>query len=128
MKKQIITLMCFITFIGTQQGFSQLKGDNLLGAIGLDAGSQAPPQTFTLLVPAYFYNTSSLNDVNGDKLNRSPNLNVFITGIGGTLVTNFKILGGTYGATALLPFIQNQIQGNNVNSKSSFAYKCYKAH
>jgi hypothetical protein len=112
---------CFFFAICSPKAFSQLKGDKLLGAIGLDAGTQAPPETVTLLLPLYFYNGASLKNVNGNKIDNTPALNMFLTGIGANYVSNFKILGGTYGATLLLPFVQNKIQGNNTNSKSSFA-------
>ncbi len=117
-----IAACCLIGIISVNKGFSQLKGDHFLGAAGLDAGSQAPPETFTLLVPFYFYNTSSLKDASGNTSNHSPGLNMFLTAIGGSYVSNFKILGATWGATALFPFAQNTIQGNIISSKSSFAY------
>jgi hypothetical protein len=117
-----ILATCLICFINTQKGFSQLKGDRLLGATGLDAGTQAPAETFTVLLPLYFYNTTSLRDAGGNKLDVNPNLNQFITGLGGSYVGKLKILGGTYGATVLLPFAENRIQGNNVDSHSPFAY------
>jgi len=122
-KITISFLACFfLCIVGIQKSFAQLKGDRLLGAVGLDAGTQAPEGTFTLFVPLYFYDAGSLKGPHGNSLNSSPNLNMFLTGIGGTYVSNFKILGGTYGATLLLPFAQNVIQGNNTESKSSFAY------
>ncbi len=125
MKTKILlsVLACFVlSTMAVQKAFSQLKGDKLLGGIGLDAGSQAPPETFTLAVPFYFYDAGSLKNANGNTSIVSPNLNVFITALGGTYVSNAKIFGATYGASILLPFIQNRIQGNNVDSKSSFAF------
>ncbi len=116
-----IIICCILSIVGVQKGFSQMKGDRLLGGIGLDAGSQAPAETFSLLVPVYFYDASSLKNASGNKI-AEPNFNMFLTGVGGSYVSKLKILGGNYGATVLLPFAQNVIQGNNVNSKSSFAY------
>ena len=113
---------CFLLIVCMQKGFAQLKGDRLLGGVGLDAGTQAPAETFTLFVPLYFYDAGSLKGPQGNTLNNAPNLNMFLTGIGGTYVSGFKILGGTYGATLLLPFAQNVIQGNSTESKSSFAF------
>jgi hypothetical protein len=125
MKNKVILsiLACsLLSIITVQKSFAQLKGDRLLGGVGLDAGTQAPAQTFTLAVPLYFYDASSLKNANGDKSGVSPNFNMFLTALGGTYVSNVKILGGNYGASILLPFAQNRIQGNNVDSKSSFAF------
>ncbi|WCT09998.1 SphA family protein [Mucilaginibacter jinjuensis] len=120
-KSTLSIITCLLLCISAQKGFSQLKGDRLLGGIGLDAGSQAPAETFSLLVPLYFYDASSLKNANGNKI-AEPNFNMFITGVGGSYVSSLKILGANYGASVLLPFAQNRIQGNNVDSKSSFAY------
>ena len=121
--KIIISLIVtsFLYLISVQKGFSQLKGDRFLGATGLDAGTQAPAETFTVLLPLYFYNTTSLRGPGGNQLNASPNLNMFLTGIGGSYVGNFKILGGNYGATLLFAFAENTIQGNTI-SHSPFAF------
>lgn len=113
---------CFLFIVNTQKGFAQLKADRLLGGVGLDAGTQAPAGTFTLAVPFYFYNTNSLKNASGNTSIANPNLNMFLTAVGGTYVSNFKILGGTYGASILLPFAENTIQGNYTNTKSAFAY------
>jgi len=113
---------CFLLLINSQKSFAQLKADRLLGGVGLDAGTQAPAETFTLAVPFYFYNTNSLKNASGNTSVANPNLNMFLTAVGGTYVSNLKILGGNYGASILLPFAENTIQGNYANTKSGFAY------
>ncbi|NCD72357.1 SphA family protein [Mucilaginibacter agri] len=117
-----ILACCLLCLVSSQKVFSQLKGDRLFGGVGLDAGTQAPAETFSLLVPLYFYDAGSLKNKNGDNINGSPGLNMFLTGIGANYVSKAKILGGNYGASILLPFATNRIEGNNINSKSSFAF------
>ena len=46
---------------------------------------------------------------------------MFITGVGASYVSDFKILGANYGASVLLAFASNRIQGNTLDSKSPFA-------
>lgn len=100
---------------------AQLKGGHILGAMGLQSGTQTPENTLSVYVPGYFYSASSLRNANGDKSIANPDLNMFITGVGATYVSDFKILGANYGATVLLAFASNRIQGNTVDSKSPFA-------
>jgi len=65
--------------------------------MGLQAGSQPPP-SFTLAVPFYGYHTSRFVKSGGDKID-APDINMFFVGLGGTFVTNVKLLGGNYGPT-----------------------------
>jgi len=99
---------------------AQLKGTHLLGDMGLQSGTQPPP-SFTAFVPLYNYHTSTLVKANGDKIN-APDINMFLLGFGGGIVTDVKILGGHYGASVLLAFASSKIEGNLVSSKSSLAF------
>ena len=45
-----------------------------------------------------------------------------ITGAGASYVSDFKILGANYGATILLAFAANTIQGNSVDTRNSLAF------
>ncbi len=56
----------------------------------------------------------------GDKIGSNLGINEFLTGVGGTLVTNWKILGANYGATVLFCFADNRLQSSNSDSKSPF--------
>jgi hypothetical protein len=100
----------------------QLKGGHILGAMGLQSGTQTPEKTLSVYVPGYFYTASSLRNANGDKSIANPDLTMTITGAGASYVSDFKILGATYGASILLAFAANTIQGNNVNAKNSLAF------
>ena len=116
--KTIFTLL-FILFCFFSQ--AQLKGGHILGAMGLQSGTQTPANTLSVYVPGYFYTASSLKDANGDKSIADPSLTMTITGVGVSWVSDFKILGANYGATALLAFASNTIQGNSAGVSNSLA-------
>ncbi|MBS7230328.1 transporter [Flavobacterium psychroterrae] len=122
--KQRQTIKSFFTLLVLFLSFfshAQLKGGHILGAMGLQSGTQTPENTLSVYVPGYFYAASSLRNADGDKSVANPDLNMFITGVGATYVSDFKILGANYGATILLAFASNRIQGNTIDSKSPFA-------
>lgn len=100
---------------------AQLKGGHLFGGAGLKSGTQAPENTITALAVGYLYTANALNNDAGDKV-ASPDFNMFIAAPGFNWVSDFKILGATYGAAALFPFASNRIEGNSIDSKSDFAY------
>jgi len=116
--KSIITLFLLIIYF---TGNAQLKGDHILGGSGLQSGTQTPANTFTLLVPLYFYDANKLRNGDGDVV-ANPNFNMFFTALGANWVSDFKILGANYGASILIPFASNKIEGNFVNSDSPFAF------
>lgn len=115
----IIFLLTQLILLNTAS-HAQLKGTHVLGDAGLQSGTQAPP-SFTLAVPVYDYHTSKFVTANGDKID-AESINMFLVGLGGSLVTNKKILGGNYGASILLAFASNRIEGNLVSTKSSLAF------
>ncbi|MFH6933979.1 transporter [Flavobacterium sp. FlaQc-30] len=117
-KSTLTLLLLFICFLG----HSQLKGGHILGSSGLQSGTQAPANNLSLYVPGYFYEAGSLRNSDGDKSIANPDINMFITGVGANYVSDFKILGANYGATILLAFASNTIQGSYVDSKSPFAF------
>lgn len=100
---------------------AQLKGGHILGAMGLQSGTQAPENTLSVYVPAYIYTANCLRNADGDKIG-NPDLTMFITGVGANYVSDFKILGANYGATILLAGASNTIQGSYIDSKSNFAF------
>jgi hypothetical protein len=101
---------------------AQLKGGHILGAMGLQSGTQTPANTLSVYVPGYLYDASSLRDANGDKSIANPDITMFLTGAGANYVSDFKILGANYGATILVAFASNTIQGNTIDSKNSLAF------
>lgn len=116
--KKIGIILLLVVF----QGHAQLKGGHILGAMGLQAGTQTPANTLSVYIPGYFYDACSLRDANGDEAIANPDIKMFVTGVGANYVTNFKILGANYGATILLAMASNTIQGNTVDSKNSLAF------
>ena len=111
----IFLLVCFI-------GHAQLKGGHILGAMGLKSGTQNPENTLSVYIPGYFYSASSLRNADGDKSIANPDLTMSITGVGGSYVSDFKVLGANYGATVLVAFAANTIQGNSTDVNNSLAF------
>lgn len=111
----LILMICF-------SGHSQLKGGHILGAMGLQAGTQTPENTLSVYIPGYIYSASTLRDANGNKAPQEPDFNMYITGAGASYVSDFKILGANYGAGILLAFAANTIQGNSTNVDNSMAF------
>ncbi|MFG4000840.1 SphA family protein [Flavobacterium aquidurense] len=117
-KSGYIVLLLFVCFFS----HAQLKGGHILGAMGLQSGTQTPENTLSVYVPGYFYTASSLRNADGDKSIANPDLTMSITGAGASYVSDFKILGANYGATILLAFAANTIQGNSVDTRNSLAF------
>lgn len=114
----LLLTFLLISFLGQ----AQLKGGHILGAMGLQSGTQTPANTLSVYIPGYIYSASSLKDANGDKAITNPDLTMFLTGAGTNYVSDFKILGANYGATILLAFASNTIQGNNTNIDNSLTF------
>ncbi|HEU0125345.1 MAG TPA: transporter, partial [Flavobacterium sp.] len=113
----LVVLFALISFYGN----AQLKGGHILGAMGLQSGTQAPENTLSVYVPVYIYTANCLRNRDGDSIG-NPDLTMFITGAGASYVSDFKILGANYGASILLAGASNAIQGSYIDSKSSFAF------
>ena len=116
--KSLYILALLFGFFSVQ---AQLKGGHILGAMGLQAGTQTPANTLSVYIPGYIYSASSLKDANGNKAVENPDLTMVITGAGVSWVSDFKILGANYGATALFALASNTIQGNSVNVDNNLA-------
>lgn len=116
-KSAFTILFLSVCFLGN----AQLKGGHILGAMGLQSGTQAPANALSVYIPAYLYDAGSLRDANGNE-SANPDLTMFLTGIGANYVSSFKILGANYGATLLVAFASNTIQGNTIDSKNSLAF------
>lgn len=112
----------FLVLLISSLSNAQLKGGHILGGVGLQSGTQAPENTLAVYVPGYFYAASSLRNSDGDISVHNPDINAFVTGAGVSWVSDFKILGANYGATALFAFASNKIEGNNVNIDGSLAF------
>jgi hypothetical protein len=120
-QQTISSVLTFLVLSICFSGHAQLKGGHILGGMGLQSGTQTPANTLSVYVPGYIYSASSLRNADGDESLANPDLTMFITGAGATYVSDFKILGANYGATVLLAFASNTIQGNNANVNNSLA-------
>ena len=100
---------------------AQYKGDRLPGFVGLDGGTQAPPGIYAgnLL---WVYPTSTVKDNNGNQINQQGSLTSVLDGILVSYVGNYKLLGANYGATVVIPFIQNRLQLDALDVNTSFAF------
>jgi hypothetical protein len=100
---------------------AQYKGDHLPGFAGLDSGTQPPPGIYAgnLL---WVYPTSTVKNNNGNQINQQGSLTSVLDGILVSYVGNYKILGANYGATVVIPFIQNRLQLDALNANTSFAF------
>ncbi len=124
METKSIIIVCMLLgalLTGNINAFSQLKGDHILGDAGLQAGTQAPP-SITIAVPVYNYHTSKYLNSDKTELSSSPDVNMFLVGLGASIVTDIKILKANYGATLLFAFASNKIDGNMVHSSTSLAF------
>ena len=114
LKSIFLLFFFFVCFLGN----AQLKGGHILGAMGLQSGTQTPANTLSVYVPGYLYDACSLRDANGDKSIANPDITMFLTGAGANYVSDFKILGANYGATILVAFASNTIQRTTIDSKT----------
>ncbi len=102
-------------------GHAQLKGDHILGDHGLKAGTPPPP-SIVVLVPFYYYNSSTFKDGSGSKIDHAPDINTYLTGIGVSVTTRFKILGGNWGASFLIPVVKNKVEIDTIKADGSLAF------
>ncbi len=113
-------LIALLLSVVAAPGYAQLKGVHLLGDNGLNAGTQPAPSVVVAL-PMYWYTSDNFIKPDGSSLSSSPSLTTFLTGVGASVVTPWKILNANYGATVLIPFAKNRIDGSNVNENSNIA-------
>lgn len=112
----LLLINLFLSF----PSYAQLKGGNILGDLGLNAGTQGPA-SINVFLPVYYYTAGKYAIDNDASINTD--LNTFLTGLGVTGVTNVKILGGNWGFNSILiPFASNRVEGNMVSMKSSLAF------
>ncbi len=121
-RQTIKIITTFFLLILYFTGNAQLKGGHILGAMGLQSGTQAPANTLSVYVPGYLYEACSLRNASGNKAIANPDITMFITGAGASYISDFKILGANYGASILFAFASNTIQGNSLDATNSLAF------
>jgi hypothetical protein len=89
---QQIALVVFGVALLPLSDRAQYKGDHILGFLGLDAGTQAPPGLYVGNV-VWIYPTSTVNDNAGHNINLLAPITTTATIPLVNVVTNYKICG-----------------------------------
>ena len=100
-----LVLAAALSFFVAPEAHAQFLGHNLPGDYGLFSGSQAPPGRYAgLVVPYYRSNTIQLEG--GGSLGGQPGSDLQIWALAPlvSFVTDFKLLGGNYGALVVPSF------------------------
>jgi hypothetical protein len=91
----------------TTSAHAQLNGENLLGDMGVQSGSQPVPG-FLVSGLYYRYHTSTIKDGDGNAITIDPSLpgkqTIQVGAVVLNYVTRLKVLGAHYGMMAVLPF------------------------
>ena len=118
-KVRLFIIFCLL-FVATIPARAQMKMNHLPADAGMQAGTQAPP-SILVFIPFYNYHSSTFKDKGGNSVG-NPDIDVFFTGIGGSIVTNLKLLDANWGATVLFPFSSARIEGGETTTTSSLAF------
>jgi hypothetical protein len=96
---------------------AQLNTQHVKGTVGLKGGSQPPPHVYLVAPLVYFYNAGEVKDRDGNRVAIDADLNSVAWAGGVMVVTEKKVLGGTYGYQILAPvFANNRIQGTEIDA------------
>jgi len=121
--KPALFAVCVLASSGVRLN-AQYQGDQILGFTGLKVGSQPPPG-FYVTLPLYFhYSDVSIYGAQGNRLlkNATADINVFVLPAI-QVVTPFKILGATYGASFTEWINNGVINVAAVNFRRSNTYR-----
>jgi hypothetical protein len=96
---------------------AQLNTQHLKGAVGLKAGSQAPPHVYLIAPLLMTYNTDDVRNREGEQLPVGADITVGVWAGGVSVVTSRKLLGASYGLTVIFPVgVNNRIQGTEIDA------------
>ena len=104
--KLLSALILCIGLTVTRPLAAQQKGQYMPGQFGLNAG-MLPNPGFTYENMEINYDTSTLNDSNGNAINPKPNLNLWVIENWLIYVPHAKVFGGNFGFIAIIPTIAN---------------------
>lgn len=114
MRLPLIFAAAIVAMVSTTTPASaQLNGHNTLGDFGLLAGTQPAPGFYAAAF-YYRYHTDTIRNRSGDRITFDPDqrgditVNAFAPFI--WYVSDFKILGGNYGALAALPIVNAALE------------------
>jgi hypothetical protein len=118
---QLTVLLSLFLAIGTAH--AQLSASHIVGDQGLMSGSQAPPGMYFIYF-LYNYDTSTIVGPNGGQLSfQNGDISAWGHAFGASVVTNKRILGGNYGASAFfLPFRNLSIEAPRVDLNTATGY------
>ncbi|HNQ88041.1 MAG TPA: transporter [Verrucomicrobiota bacterium] len=107
-----LAALCAGTALG--QSFS---GHYPIGVEGLKAGSLPPPGVYLRDYNVYYF-ADRLNDANGDKVPGDLDLSAYANAIRPIWITDWKLLGGSYGMDVLVPIIYTDFSINGMGDSS----------
>jgi len=104
-----------VAMVGIAPAQAQLNTQHIKGTVGLKGASQPPPHWYLVAPVFYAYDTETVRDRNGDELPINEHITVGMGGFGFTHVTTKKVFGADYGYSALFAFINNRLQGTDID-------------
>ncbi len=109
-----------LTFHGSP-ALAQLSGHNSPGDFGLLSGSQPAPGVY-LLAPFLRYDTDTIKDRSGNTLNLPGDLVVNAFFPTAYVVTDWTLLGGTYGFMASPPFVNTRYESPRLDQETGMSF------
>ncbi len=100
---RLAAALLVILSLQTEMAQAQYGGHNLLGDFGLMAGSQLPKGRYAGVFFPY-YRVHTVKGSEGQSMETQRTLDVFMLMPFVTWVTDFKVLGGSYGGMVAVPF------------------------
>ena len=121
--KAIHLTIFLILFVAVGSVHAQLSASHVVGDMGLQSGSQAPPGVYAIYF-LYNYDFSTIVGSNGQELKlQNGDISAWAHVFGGMVVTKKTILGGTYGAAAfVLPFRNVSIEAPRLDTDAGTGY------
>ena len=102
---------------GATPALAQLNTQHIKGTLGLKGGSQPPPHVYVIAPLVYIYHTNDVRTRDGDRLPIDASITSLAYAVGISIVTEKKLLGGSYGFQILAPVgANNRIQGTEIDA------------
>ena len=108
------TVACLTS--AARPSYAQLNTQHIKGAVGVKAGSAAPPGEYYIAPLLYFYSTDDVRNKNGDQVPINAQIDAALFGAGVSVVTKKTVLGATYGFTVLVAGANNRLQATEIDS------------
>ncbi len=119
MKHFSAILVMVLLFGYADSAFAQYQGHHAKGGWGLQSGSQVPEGFF--IGPVYTrFDSETLRNADGDKVNQQGSLGVNALSLFGWWVSPYKILGANYGIMATVPLLESGIEVADLNLETGW--------